>query len=167
MRVVSENRGDIEYRRRTVAAADIFVPEHVISTITDHADDGLSEDKEVMGLLIGRFYRDDRGQYAVVDTTVTTDLIADDSTVRFDKDAFESMFDRMDLKDDQCVIGWYHSHLDAGCFMSPADIATQDGIFGGECGFAIVIDPVRQELMVFDSTPKEPKAVDMVIIDSD
>ena len=30
MRVVSENRGDIEYRRRTVAAADIFVPEHVI-----------------------------------------------------------------------------------------------------------------------------------------
>ena len=165
MKVVSENKGTVEFRKRMVTAADIFVPEHVISTITDHADDGLSEDKEVMGLLIGRFYQDDRGQYAVVDATVTTDLIADDSTVRFDEKALDSLFDRMELKDGQCVIGWYHSHLDAGCFMSPADIATQDGIFGGECGFALVIDPVRKEIKVFDSTVDDPKPANMVVID--
>ena len=167
MKVVSANKADIEFRRRTVPAADIFVPEHVISTIADHAEDGLSEDKEVMGLMIGRFYRDDKGQYAVVDRTVTTDLIADSSAVRFERSALDGLFDRMELDGGQCIVGWYHSHLDAGCFMSPTDIVTQNGIFGGECGFALVIDPVRKELKVFDSTPDEPRQIDMVVMECD
>ena len=73
----------------------------------------------------------------------------------------------LDLAEGESVIGWYHSHLDIGCFMSPTDIATQNGLFGGECGFALVIDPVRKEMKVFDSTPDAPAPADMVIMESD
>ena len=167
MKIMSEDRDGIEFRKRLVAAAGLFVPEHVISAMADQADDGLAEDKEILGLIIGRFYRDDNGTYAIAERIATSGLDADRSTVRFDKDSLEDLFDELDLEKGQCVIGWYHSHLDAGCFMSPTDISTQKGIFGDECGFAIVIDPVRKELDVFDSDPEGPKHVDMVIMDSD
>ena len=164
---MSAERGEVPYRKRTVRAAEIFVPEFVLSTIADHADDGASMDKEIMGLLIGRFYRDDDGTYAVVTNSITSGLIADDVSVRFDHSSLEEMFDNMDLKEGECVVGWYHSHLDIGCFMSPSDVSTQDGIFNGECGFALVIDPIKQEMKVFDSTPGDPRQIDMVVIDSD
>ncbi len=167
MRIVSEDRKDIELRKRIVPAACVFMPEHIISIIADHADDGLDEDKETMGLLIGRFFRDDNGTYAIIDGIATAGLIADSSKVRFEKETMEDLFDQLVLKEDQCVVGWYHSHLDVGCFMSPTDISTQKGIFGDECGFALVIDPVRKELDVFDNDPDGPKHVDMVIIDND
>ena len=166
-KVISESRSEIRFKNRTVKAAKLFAPEHVISEMLDHADDGLDENKEIMGLIIGTFYRDDMGVYAIADRVVTSRLIANPIRVQFDKDSLEELFDSIELADGESVIGWYHSHLDIGCFMSETDVKTQDGIFGGECGFAVVIDPVRKELKIFDSTPKEPKEVDMVIIESD
>ena len=163
--IISASSTEPEYRPRMVKSASLFVPEFVISLMTDHADAGLDSDKEIMGLMIGRFYRDDIGTYAVVDRPVSSKLISDRFSVRFDEDSMEELFDSLELDEGESVVGWYHSHLDIGCFMSPTDVATQNGLFGGECGFALVIDPVRQELKVFDSTLDDPKTVDMVVID--
>ena len=163
--ITSGRKADIPFRKRTVKAADIFMPEFVISLIADHADAGFDNENEVMGLMVGRFYRDDTGTYAVVDRPVSSKLISDRFSVRFDEGSMEELFDLLELDEGESVVGWYHSHLDIGCFMSPTDVATQNGLFGGECGFALVIDPVRQELKVFDSTLDDPKAVDMVVID--
>ena len=131
--------------------------------MADHADAGLDSDIEVMGLMIGRFYRDEHGIYAVVDRPVSSKLISDRFGVSFDKDSMEELFDSLDMDDGESIVGWYHSHLDIGCFMSPTDIATQNGLFGGECGFALVIDPVRKEIKVFDSTVDDPQPADMVV----
>ena len=163
--IISGSSKEPEYRVRTVKSAKLFIPEFVISLMTDHADAGLDTDREIMGLMIGRFYRDDNGTYAVVDRPVSSGLISDKFSVKFDKDSIEELFDSLEMGDGESVVGWYHSHLDIGCFMSPTDIATQNGLFGGECGFALVIDPVRQELKVFDSTLDDPQPVDIVIID--
>ena len=133
--------------------------------MADHADAGLDSDKEVMGLMIGRFYRDDKGVYAIVDRPVSSKLISDRFSVRFDESSISDLFDSLELEDGESVVGWYHSHLDIGCFMSPTDIATQNGLFGGECGFALVIDPVRKEMKMFDSTLDDPKPADMIVID--
>ncbi len=132
--------------------------------MADHADAGLDSDIEVMGLMIGRFYRDEHGIYAIVDRPVSSKLISDRFGVSFDKDSMEELFDSLDMDDGESIVGWYHSHLDIGCFMSPTDIATQNGLFGGECGFALVIDPVRKEIKVFDSTIDDPKPADMVVL---
>ena len=133
--------------------------------MADHADAGLDSDIEVMGLMIGRFYRDEHGVYAIVDRPVSSKLISDRFGVSFDKDSMEELFDSLDMDDGESIVGWYHSHLDIGCFMSPTDIATQNGLFGGECGFALVIDPVRKEIKIFDSTIDNPKPVDMIVTD--
>ena len=133
--------------------------------MADHADAGLDSDIEVMGLMIGRFYRDEHGKYAIVDRPVSSKLISDRFGVSFDKDSMEELFDSLDMDDGESIVGWYHSHLDIGCFMSPTDIATQNGLFGGECGFALVIDPVRKEIKIFDSTIDDPKPVDMIVTD--
>ena len=163
--IISGSSKEPEYRLRTVRSAKLFIPEFALSLMTDHADAGLDSDREIMGLMIGRFYRDDDGIYAVVDRPVSSGLISDRFSVRFDEKDMGELFDSLELDDGESVVGWYHSHLDIGCFMSPTDIATQNGLFGGECGFALVIDPVRQELKVFDSTPDDPKPVDIVIME--
>ena len=163
--IISGSSKEPEYRVRTVRSAKLFIPEFALSLMTDHADAGLDSDREIMGLMIGRFYRDDDGIYAVVDRPVSSGLISDRFSVRFDEKDMEELFNSLELDDGESVVGWYHSHLDIGCFMSPTDIATQNGLFGGECGFALVIDPVRQELKVFDSTPDDPKPVDIVIME--
>ena len=163
--IISSSSAETEYRRRTVPAASIFIPEFALSLMADHADAGLETDTEVMGLMIGRFYKDEYGTYAVVDRPVSSKLISSRYGVRFDEESMGELFDSLEMGEKECVVGWYHSHLDIGCFLSPTDIATQNGLFGGECGFALVIDPVRKEIRVFDSTIDEPKKVDMVVID--
>ena len=163
--IISGSAAETEYRKRTVPGASIFIPEFALSLMTDHADAGLETDTEVMGLMIGRFYRDDRGTYAVVDRPVSSKLISSKYGVRFDEESMGELFDSLEMGEKECIVGWYHSHLDIGCFLSPTDIATQNGMFGGECGFALVIDPVRKEIKVFDSTLDDPKPADMVVID--
>ena len=162
--IISGSSKDAEFRKRTVKAAKLFVPEFALSLMADHADAGLDADKEIMGLMIGRFYRDDDGIYAVVDRPVSSKLISDRFSVRFDEASMEELFDSLDMDEGESIVGWYHSHLDIGCFMSSTDIATQNGLFGGECGFALVIDPVRKEIKVFDSTIDDPKPADMVVL---
>ena len=164
MKVISSQKGEPEYRERTVKAAKLFIPSHVISVVTDHADAGMEENIEIMGLLIGKFYRDGNGEYAVVDRIATTKLESNQISVKFDRDSMEDLFNNFELKTGECIVGWYHSHLDLGCFMSPVDVKTQNDIFGGECGFAIVIDPARKELKVFDSTIDNPQTADMIVM---
>ena len=167
MRIVSSDKGCVEYRKRMVRSAKIFVPEHVLSEMTDHAQAGLDEESEVIGLIIGEVYEDDGGKYAIIHRTTTSVLLADSRHAEFDERFFDEMFASMEFVGRECVVGWYHSHLDLCCYMSPVDVRTQDGIFSGEFGFAIVIDPVRRELKVFDTTIGDPQPIDMVIMEAD
>lgn len=155
-----------ETRRRSVVGVPFFVREDLIDRMTDHADEGLLHDSEIMGLIVGKVYRDDEGEYAVATDVVSSGLNADFASVRFDRDDMSQLIDAIDeLKDGSRIIGWYHSHLGCGCFMSETDIATQNGIFGGHIGFAVVIDPVLCQLKVFDSKVDDPQSVQMIVME--
>lgn len=165
--ILSSEEKEIPFRKRSVPSASFFIPENVLSYMANHADLGISEDKEVMGLIIGTIYHDNNGEYGVVSKAITSDLIADRVSVKFDPGAMEGLFDAVDeMESDEQIIGWYHSHLGYGCYMSETDITTQDTIFGGETGFAVVIDPMMQELAVFDSTKGAPEKVMMIVMES-
>lgn len=167
-KVISSDVTDVPERRRSVPNVGLFVNSAVLDFITDHADLGLLDDREVMGLLIGHVYRDSGGTYALAERTVTGSLDADSVSVRFDRNSVSDLIDSLDgMKEGERVVGWYHSHLDHGCFMSETDVATQDSLFAGETGFAIVVDPVRGELAVFDSEKGDPKKTDMIIMSDD
>lgn len=167
MRIVSSEDGCVEYRKRMVRSAKVFIPEYVISEMTDHAQAGLDNDSEVIGLIIGNVYEDEDGRYAIVRRISTSALLADGTHAEFDKGFLDEMFSTLTFNGNECVVGWYHSHLDLGCYMSPVDIKTQDGIFSGEFGFAVVIDPVRREMKIFDTTIGNPSTIDMVIMEAD
>ena len=166
--VVSHQDGEVPERRRSVPKVDLFVRSQVLDFITDHADLGLLDDQEVMGLMVGRVYRDADGLYAVAERVITSDLDADSVSVRFDRDSMEELIDSVDtMRDGERIVGWYHSHLGAGCYMSQTDISTQDRLFGGELGFALVVDPEKGELAVFDSKVGDPGKADMIIMSED
>lgn len=164
-KVLSCDDPQIAERTRRVPAADVFVRESVLQEMTDHADDGLADDIEVLGLLIGRVYRDARGVYAEIHRTITGDLIADRVGVRFDTDSPDAFIDAVDsLEEGESIVGWYHSHLDFGCGLSDIDIKTQASLFKG-FGYAAVVDPVRGEFMIYASVGDGIETARMIVTD--
>lgn len=151
--------------RDRLVAADVFIRDSVLQEMIAHADRGLVEGKEIMGLMMGRFYRDADGTYAVVESTATSALDADEVSVRFDDSSLEDLFESMDRAEGCTVVGWYHSHPGFGCYLSGTDVKTHEGIFGGTGGYALVLDPVSGELAIFVTEKGEERKVRMVVLD--
>ena len=163
--ITQHTAADIPERKRMVNA-DIFVSERAIDDMIEHSEKGAMENAEVMGLLAGHVYRDADGEYAIVSRTVTSRLLSDDVSVRFDPSDMETLFDALDGLDfDYVIVGWYHSHLGIGCFMSETDVRTHSSAFG-DTGFAMVIDPIKGEIKVFRNSPDGPAEASMVVMEN-
>ena len=164
--ILSGNIRERPFAKRR-AAADLFMPEAVMMQIAAHADLGLEEGKEVMGLLLGRIYADDDGEYAVVEEAVTSKLESDRVMVRFDREDMGALVDAIDnMSPDTDIVGWYHSHLGYGCFMSETDVKTQDGLSEARADSHWLSIP-DQEIAVFDSSPGSPGVAQMVILEEE
>ena len=162
-KIISSDTPEIEFRKRPVKGVNLFVSESVITAMTEHAESGYAENKEVMGLLAGYIFKDDEGMYVRIEDAVTSELEADEVSVRFKKENLEELFDSIDNCKGDAVVGWYHSHLGIGCYLSEVDIRTHMGLFGGEIGFAVVIDPSDSTLAVFSCDDYKPKIVSMIV----
>jgi len=163
-KIISADTPEIEFKKRPVKGVSFYISEDVIDSMTDHADKGYLENKEVMGLLIGHILKDDDGIYVRTADAVTSDLDADEASVRFKKETLEDLFESIDRCKGDAVVGWYHSHLGIGCYLSDVDIRTHKGIFGDETGFAVVIDPSDSTLAVFSCGMDGPQKVSMIIL---
>ena len=159
------NVSDIRERRRSVRDVKIFIAEETICDMLNHAEKGALNDSEVTGLLAGEVYRDDDGIYAVVSRTVDSGLLSD-GAAGFSLSDTGIPFDELDRQDfNHIIVGWYRSHLGTGCLMSDTDVNTHSSVFGSETGFAVVIDPVKEELRVFESSQDGPRETSMIIIE--
>ena len=162
-RILSSEDAEVPYRRRPVRGIPLFVAEASVEAMVQAADEDALDDKETLGLMIGRVYRDEEGEYAVSDRVITSERVADASGVRFDLESPDGLLDSLDLMEEgERIVGWYHSHLGCGCFMSDTDVRTQHSLFGTGMGFAIVIDPLRGEFAVFGNA-EVPEKVQMVL----
>lgn len=166
MHILSEETYRPETRVRSVSGVDLFVQERIIDRMTDHAHEGLMSDSEIMGLMVGRRYVDDEGEYVMVTGLISSELRADATSVRFDASDMGQLIDAVDgMEDGELIVGWYHSHLGCGCFMSDTDATTQKGIFGKNIGFAIVIDPVLCQLKVFRHMDDDIVPAQMIVME--
>jgi COP9 signalosome complex subunit 5 len=163
-KIISADTPEIEFRARPVKGVQFYVSEDVIASMTDHADEGYGENKEVMGLLIGYVLKDEEGIYVKAVDSATSRLDADEASVRFREEDLEELFESIDKCEGNAVVGWYHSHLGIGCYLSGVDIRTHVGIFGDETGFAVVIDPSDSTLAVFSCGSSGPQKVSIVIL---
>jgi len=163
-KVLSADTPETEFRQRPVKGVSFYVSEDAIDTMLSHADRGFLENKEIMGLLVGHVLKDGEGVYVRVEDTATTDLDADEASVRFRKEGLEGLFESIDRCKGDAVVGWYHSHLGIGCYLSDVDVRTHKGIFGDDVGFAIVIDPSDCTLAVFTCGADGTKKAQMVVL---
>lgn len=163
VKIQSSETPEPEYRKRSVSGIGLFVQESAMEAMITAADDDFLDDRETLGLMVGRRFRDEEGQYVTVDRAITSELIADSVSVEFNKENMIELIDALDaMGEGECVVGWYHSHLGLGCYMSEVDVRTQHSLFGNGLGFAAVIDPSKGEFAVFDNS-EIPEKVQMII----
>lgn len=129
---------------------DMYLTRDCMDKIIAHCKAHAEEHLEVMGLLVGDVFAWDSESFTLVKDAVTTDLEATNISVRFDSAGFEGLFGQLDrLKYDYVLVGWYHSHPGLGCFMSQTDITTQRRMFNSPFHSALVVDPIKQEIMAY------------------
>lgn len=152
------------YATQEAKGFELYLSKVAEQKIRNHALAHMGEGKEVMGFLLGTVCRHQGREYTLVRDVATTDLDATAVSVRFDRSAFDKLFEELDSCDFKYVIvGWYHSHPSYTCFMSATDIQTQRTMFNQRYHSAIVIDPVNKEIEAFylenDRVESRPFAV--------
>jgi proteasome lid subunit RPN8/RPN11 len=157
-------RGAELYRGREEDGFEMYLSKVAEQKIRNHALAHAEERREVMGFLLGTVHLHRGREYTLVRDVATTDLDATAVSVRFDRAAFDKLFEELDGCDFRYVIvGWYHSHPSYTCFMSATDIQTQRSMFDRRFHTAIVIDPLNREIDAFylenDRVESRPFAV--------
>ncbi|MFW9942608.1 MAG: hypothetical protein ACFFFT_16335 [Candidatus Thorarchaeota archaeon] len=136
-----------------------------------------SIDKEIFGYLIGLILKWDNKKYIII-----KDQIYVKNAVRSDKfitsqiegkaGDFEKEFQKLKLRrkdKDLRVVGWWHSHIGLGCFLSETDLQTQEYFFPESYQVALVVDPIQNTYKFFrldKDSIKQYKIVSNAIISS-
>ena len=180
MRIVSETRRPLLERAPPPSARlhpwsrgqgevpGVFVEARAAREVEAQVKEGQSKGHEVLGLLAGDRFRTPGGAViAVATAAVTSPLSATSAHVRFEPTKFDELARSLDGLDfDFVIVGWYHSHLDHGCFLSPTDMSTQRRYFAAPHQFGWVLDPLRREAAAFRVVGSQSARVGLRVFDS-
>ena len=145
--------------------ANIYLHRGVIGSMQARSREGALRGQEDMGLLLGDWALDPEGTpYAVAMDLITGTLESSPVSVRFKAEGLVEVAMGLDgLGYPYVIVGWYHTHLDLGCFLSERDIRTQRGGFPHMHQVAVVVDPVRGEAAAFANSGAGPGSVQAVM----
>ena len=120
----------------------VFISEEVMKAIEQQtlAD----KEREVGGVLLGGFYRNDKGSFVeVTDFVEAESAKGTDVSLTFTHETWEHIHERIALRgQDLQIVGWYHSHPGLGVFMSKEDEFIHTSFFSDPWHVAIVHDPI-------------------------
>jgi len=129
---------------------NLYIDRHAADEIIEHCAIMAKKGLEALGFLVGDLYIWKGERYSVVHEIVTGELESTAVSVKFRRDEFENLFDKLDeIEYDYVLIGWYHSHPGYTSFMSSIDMDTQSRMFNREFHVALVIDPINLEFKAF------------------
>jgi proteasome lid subunit RPN8/RPN11 len=141
-----------------------FISKLAEEKVRNHAAHGLRANHEVMGLLLGEIHTCAGDGYALARDIATAPLEANEVQVRFDPGRMEELCEALDTCHfHYVVVGWYHSHLGYGCFLSETDVDTQGRMFGEPEHCAVVVDPVQKEMAAFRMNGHGPVQVPLAV----
>lgn len=108
----------------------------------------IQERTEMGGLLIGTVYRIDfaASQTYIVEISNSVPSKMTESTsvsLKLGPDVWLSA--RSICKENERIVGWYHSHPGFGAFFSSTDKKTQKDFFNQPFNIGLVVDPFRKE----------------------
>jgi len=128
---------------------DFYIKKDAFEKIILHSYEMAKEGKEAMGFIIGDVFYWDK-EYTCVFDIITASLDSSSFHVKFKREAFEEIFNKMDeIKYDYILVGWYHSHPGYSSFMSEIDLDTQKNYFNKKFHASIVVDPINKEARAF------------------
>lgn len=130
---------------------------------------------EIFGYLIGNILKWQGEVYVLIEESLfLIGAIYSDkfytSQIEGTAGMYQKKFQRIKKKknnDKLRVIGWWHSHPNLGCFLSPTDLLTQKYFFSKPYQVALVIDPIRDEFEFFsvdNDSKKGYKSVSYAIL---
>jgi len=137
-------------RGRSVLAYDspnadpipVFICQNVMRAIERQST--ADKDREVGGVMLGGFYRNDEGSFVeVVDLIEAESATGTDISLTFTHQTWEHIHEQVARRGDEAqIVGWYHSHPGLGVFMSKQDEFIHSSFFADPWHVAIVHDPI-------------------------
>lgn len=132
----------------------VLLDKNAWSSIQDHAKQYIFSSKhsaECAGILAGLPFEDKKEniRFVAIRKAIITD--AEHQTVDSVKIAPESLeqakqqADKYHLK----IVGWYHTHLNFGIFLSAQDKLVISSVFNASWHVSLVLDPIRNQLGCF------------------
>ena len=120
----------------------VFISQSVMKAIEKHVTS--ENDKEVGGVLLGGFYRTEKGSFVeITDFIEATSAKGTDVSLTFTHEAWEQITAEQSRRgSDLQIVGWYHSHPALGVFMSKEDEFIHSNFFSEPWHVAIVVDPI-------------------------
>lgn len=107
---------------------------------------------EAIGFLTGSVYTWDRHVYAIVTGHIEGRSKSTRVHVEFEKGAMGEVITQLRKNyTGSIIVGWYHSHPGYGCFLSSVDLTTHSSCFTEPFHVALVVDPVREDVMFYKS----------------
>jgi proteasome lid subunit RPN8/RPN11 len=148
----------------------VYIYKHVLEEIK-----GLSSNSEyeIFGYLIGLIFTWSHKKYVIIKNQIhLRDLIKSEKYLTHDIKGtagnYVREFQKLKQKNKNfLVIGWWHSHINIGCFLSPTDIHTQECFFPESYQIALVVDPIRREYQFYTldlNTKLKYRAVSSAVI---
>jgi proteasome lid subunit RPN8/RPN11 len=101
------------------------------------------ENTEICGVLVGNVYRDDKGPFLYIESSVRGEHASNEScNVTFTAETWNHIQQVMDREyPDRRILGWYHTHPGFGIFLSDMDLFIHRNFFNLPWQVAIVYDP--------------------------
>jgi proteasome lid subunit RPN8/RPN11 len=135
---------------RSSGRSKAYISASAMKALVAHCEHQARTGLEALGFLSGSVFSWKGKTYTVVRDALTAPLEATAVHVRFDRTGFVGLFSQLDKLDyDYIIVGWYHSHPGYGCFMSDTDQQTQMAGFSERFHVALVVDPVKKQMMAF------------------
>lgn len=119
----------------------IFIEQDVYDTMQAHAAE--STNVELCGVLVGKMYADESGNFLHIVGSIRGEYARNKGTnVSFTPETWDYINEQREQKyPDYKVIGWYHTHPGFTVFFSGMDKFIQDYFFNEPYYIAVVIDP--------------------------
>ncbi|MFX0106377.1 MAG: Mov34/MPN/PAD-1 family protein [Candidatus Hodarchaeota archaeon] len=158
---------------------DFVFPVYIYDIILEQIKDlSRNSEKEIFGYLVGDLLKWKEQIYIIIEEQIfIEDAVHSNqfstSQIKGKAGEYEKEFRKLKKKkenDNLRILGWWHSHPDFGCFLSPVDLHTQAYFFPESYQVALVIDPVRDEFKFFTldkASEKKYKAISNAIISTE
>ncbi len=132
------------------------------ASIVDQCRSAAQRNEETIGFLVGRRVacrrtptKENRRAthlFVAITRAITGEHRGDTVSVRFTSEGLAQAAGLLSFgrggRSEQ-LVGWYHSHLELGCFLSDRDLMTHAQAFPGDDAIALVVDPLRREARAF------------------